>query len=73
MNKEGYFLNQKILIFHVNLRTTVPFVTVLEIFHCTHHSLILKVIRFDPLAPVKTTVLLLPTEWKMPDFINNIE
>ena len=33
----------------------------------------LKVIQFDPLAPVKTTVLLLPLEWKMPDFINNIE
>ena len=33
----------------------------------------IKVIRFDPLAPVKTTVLLLPIEWKMPDFINNIE
>ena len=33
----------------------------------------LKVIRFNPLAPVKTTVLLLPMEWKMPDFINNIE
>ena len=36
-------------------------------------SLVLKVIRFDPLAPVKTTLLLLPMEWKMPDFINNIE
>ena len=33
---------------------------------------LVKVIRFDPLAPVKTTVLLLPIEWKMPDFINNI-
>ena len=32
-----------------------------------------KVSRFDPLAPIKTTVLLLPIEWKMPDFINNIE
>ena len=45
MNKEGCFLNQDILIliFHVNLRTTVPFVTAnLEIFHCTHHSVIPK-------------------------------
>ena len=33
----------------------------------------LKVIRFDPLAPVQATVLLLCMEWKMPDFINNIE
>ena len=39
--------------------------------HSNLHSI--KVIRFDPLAPVKTTVLLLPIEWKMPDFINNIE
>ena len=45
MNKEGCFLNQDILIltFHVNLRTTVHFVTAnLEIFHCTHHSVIPK-------------------------------
>ena len=45
MNKEGCFLNQDILTltFHVNLRTTVPFVTAhLEIFHCTHHSVIPK-------------------------------
>ena len=27
-------------------------------------------IRFDPLAPVKTTALLLPVEYKMPDFIS---
>ena len=33
----------------------------------------IKVIRCDPLAPVKTMVLLLPMEWKMPHFINNIE
>ena len=30
----------------------------------------LKVIRFDPLAPVKTTALLLPVEWKMCHFIS---
>ena len=45
MNKEGCFLNEDILIltFHVNLRTTMPFVTAhLEIFHCTYHSVIPK-------------------------------
>ena len=45
MNKEGCFLNQDILIltFHANLRTTVPFVAAhLEIFYCTHHSVIPK-------------------------------
>ena len=45
MKKEGYFLNQDILIltFHVNLRMTVPFVAAhLEIFYCTHHSVIPK-------------------------------
>ena len=29
-----------------------------------------KVIRFDPLAPVKITALLLPVERKMPHFIS---
>ena len=45
MNKEGCFLNQDILVltFHVNLKTTVPFVTTRhEIFHCTHHLVIPK-------------------------------
>ena len=45
VNREGCFLNQDILIltFHVNSRTTVPFVTAhLELFHCTHHSVIPK-------------------------------
>ena len=32
-----------------------------------------KVIRFDPLAPVKTTALLLSVEWEMPDSISNNE
>ena len=34
---------------------------------------LLKVIRFDPLAPVKTTALLKHVEWKMPDSISNNE
>ena len=45
MNKKGCFLNQDTLVltFHFNLRTTVPFATAhLEIFHCTHHSVIAK-------------------------------
>ena len=29
----------------------------------------IKIIRTDPLAPVKTTALLLSVEWKMPDSI----
>ena len=32
-----------------------------------------KVIRFDLLAPVITTALLLPVEWKIVDFIGNDE
>ena len=35
------------------------------------HKASLKVIRFDPLAPVITMALLLPVEWKMLDFIGN--
>ena len=34
---------------------------------------IIKVIRLNPLAPVKTMALLLFEEWNMPDFIINIE
>ena len=35
-------------------------------FNWNWHFFVIKVIRFDPLAPVKTMALLLLVEWKCP-------